>query len=68
LYRKKENTKKDKHMTTTQTKLIIKRDQLVARYYRQSDRFETIAEVRAAKKKIEAQIEAIDAQLEALEN
>ena len=55
-------------MTTTQTKLIIKRDQLVARYYRQSDRFETIAEVRAAKKKIEAQIEAIDAQLEALEN
>ena len=55
-------------MTTTQTKLTIKRDQLVARYYRQSDRFETITEVRAAKKKIEAQIEEIDAQLEALEN
>ena len=57
-------------MTTTNqaqlNALITKRDGLVEWYYKQSDRFECVKEVRAAKDAITVQIEAVTAQIEAL--
>jgi dynactin complex subunit len=65
-------------MTTAQTKLtanqaqlkalLSQRNALVEWYYKQSDRFECVKEVRATKDAITVQIEAIDAQIEAFEN
>jgi hypothetical protein len=49
-------------------KLLAKRAALVEWYYKQSDRFECVKEVRAAKDAITAQIEAVTAQIEAFGN
>lgn len=55
-------------MTTQLTSLLTQRANLIDWYYAQSDRFECVKEIRAAKEEITAQIEAIDAKLAAIQS